>query len=345
MHDSTQISIKLASMSSIRIKYKNKIYSQNSHITESLNKLDTWQLCTTGDLTGSRIQGNKDFSLFSGTKVTPVGEIHTMGADHLAEQLPPVQTWGKHFATVPIPERLSGDVFRFVASESKTSIKYEYCHVSRTFSLSPGTFHELSVPSNCNMHVVSSKPILLVQFIKSHRSKGNQETDPSMILIPPIEQYAADYAFSPPRVSSGHFRSMVLLILHSADKSGLLVDGRHFTNFTNFHNVRGTDLIGGYIDLGKGTDTHTIKMKSPIAQFGATVYVIATMETYAYPMGLRMAPINLVSIAFCSPLDCGSETLYGLDRCKCQLHAWFVDMSQASCNGYEKYCIGSSMNC
>lgn len=43
--------------------------------------------------------------------------------DHLVQQLPPVNTWGQEFVTVPIPRDMDrGDIFTMTASEANTNV-------------------------------------------------------------------------------------------------------------------------------------------------------------------------------------------------------------------------------
>ncbi|MDP6946940.1 MAG: IgGFc-binding protein, partial [Myxococcota bacterium] len=90
--------------------------------TFSLAKGDVVNIESTsgGDLTGSRVTGTGPFALFSGhvasrTHPEPSGCC----ADHLEQQLPPIDRWGTDFAIGrSVKRRFEPDHFRVLASES-----------------------------------------------------------------------------------------------------------------------------------------------------------------------------------------------------------------------------------
>ena len=62
-----------------------------------------------GDLTGSYFRSDKPFALYSGALATTVPSLPAISAwDHLYEQMPPIQSWGREFYTVPLKGRVAG---------------------------------------------------------------------------------------------------------------------------------------------------------------------------------------------------------------------------------------------
>ena len=45
--------------------------------------------------------------------------------DHIVDMMLPVDVWGKKFATVPTPERTTGDNIRFIGSKDGTSVSVQ----------------------------------------------------------------------------------------------------------------------------------------------------------------------------------------------------------------------------
>eukprot|EP00058_Branchiostoma_floridae_P010579 XP_002596067.1 hypothetical protein BRAFLDRAFT_66202 [Branchiostoma floridae] len=62
-------------------------------------------------------------------------------------------------------------------------------------TLNAGEFWEIDVPSDEYRHVTSSEPVLLVQYSKSNDADDTQ-TDPFMMIIPPVAQFETEYTFS-----------------------------------------------------------------------------------------------------------------------------------------------------
>ena len=62
-------------------------------LTIILNSMETYQMESVNDLTGTRIISSKPLSVFSGSECANVPQ--GIGAcDHLVEQVPPTVTWG-----------------------------------------------------------------------------------------------------------------------------------------------------------------------------------------------------------------------------------------------------------
>ena len=290
VEDSTSVSVTLGQyMGSRYVTYGGKRYYKGNTVKETLHKYDTWQLVTTGDMTGTLIKASKRVSAFSGNKKTKIGSGGSQ--DHLVEQLTPVNTWGKNFATVPIPKRTVGDYFKFIASEDNTRVQISGGYSSSfTISKKGGMVQKL-ISSKAYCKIEADKPIMVTQFVQSQQS-SSEPSDPSMMIIPPVEQYGADYTFATPKYSQGSYENFFMFIVDESEASGLRINGKSFPLNTIYKKISGTTLIGGYISIPEGT--HTVRHISPIAIFGGFLYGTASAETYGFTTGMRMAKVNAV---------------------------------------------------
>ncbi|XP_061184995.1 SCO-spondin-like [Saccostrea echinata] len=292
VEDSTSVSITVSQhIGSTYINYGGRKYYKGNVVSETLNKYDTWQLTSSGDLTGSYVTSSKPVSVFAGNKKTRIGSGGS--SDHLVEQMFPVNTWGKTFATVPIPKRTVGDYFKFIASESNTRVTISGGY-SSTFTISnAGYMVQKLISSSAYCKIEADKPIMVVQFVQSQRS-SSEKSDPAMLIIPPVEQYGADYTFTTPKYSLGSYNNYFMFIVEESKASGLRINGQAFPSNTNYNKISGTSLVGGYISISEGT--HTVRHTSPIAIFGGFLYGQANYETYGFTTGMRMAKVNSVCI-------------------------------------------------
>ena len=80
------------------------------------------------------------------------------------------------------------------------------------------------------------------------------------------------------------------------EKDGLRLDGFAIKPVTGYNAIAGTEYVGGYIRVSDGP--HTVRHTSPISLFGGYLYGQAAYETYGFSVGMRLAPINTVNIAF-----------------------------------------------
>ncbi|KAK3096144.1 hypothetical protein FSP39_023688 [Pinctada imbricata] len=291
VNDTTTVTIVLPSgLGGNTVSWNGVNYGAGDTITQVVNRFDTWQITSSGDLTGAYVTSDKIIGLISGNKKTRIG---TGGSsDHLTEFLMPVDNWGKNFFTVPIPLRTVGDYFKIIASEDSTTVQIAGGYTETITIAQRGDVIERLIDSGAYCKITADKAILLVQFVQSQQSSSEQ-SDPAMMIIPPIEQYGADYTFSTPKYSQGSYNNYFMFVVKDADKDGLKLDGVAFSGVT-YNTIAGTDYVGGYIAVSDGT--HTVRHDSPIKIFGGYLYGQALYETYAFTTGMRLAPINTVCV-------------------------------------------------
>lgn len=293
--DSTSVSVTLPTKDqSLTVDYGGKHYKAGETIQVKLNKYQTLQLQSSSDLTGAHIVGDKPVAAFSGNIKTNIG--NGTSADHLVEQLTPVDTWGKKFVTAPIPTRTTGDFFRIIASEDNTEVQ-----ISGMTSLKipkAGEWVQVAVPSGDHKLITSNKPVLLTQYVMSEQ-KISEPADPSMMIIPPYELFGAKYTFSTPQYSrpdygAGYaYQHEFIIIVKDTERNTLLLDDKPFPSSAHWKPIPGTDLVGGYVTVSPGS--HTVRNTDPTALIGGYLYGHAFHESYGFPTGMRLAKINAVS--------------------------------------------------
>ncbi|KAK3094797.1 hypothetical protein FSP39_006366 [Pinctada imbricata] len=302
VHDNTTVEITFPDQADVNITYDGQWYGPNSKLTLKMHRFSTFQAHNVGDLTGTYVKSDKPVSFFSGNKKTKIGPGNSQ--DHLVEQQVPVSRWGRKFAIMPVPDRVVGDYFRFVASEENTTVTVRGQNQGQSFEesftlASPGDWIQKNYSSTSFSYVESSKAILLVQYVLSMVSDN---ADPAMFIIPPIEQYAADYTFTTPKWTGGNqgrsdpnvteysYFNYFMFVVKDSEKYGLRMDGRRLPSNTEYNIIPGTDLVAGYVSLTDGT--HICRHISPISVFGGYLYGRQRLESYAFPSGMRLAPIN-----------------------------------------------------
>ena len=208
-----------------------KTYKRNGVLKVKVNRYSTFQVHSLdqGDLTGTYIKADKPVSFFSGNKKTKIGSGGS--ADHLVEMQVPVDKWGKKFAISPIPKRSTGDFYRFVASEKNTNIKVNGQRNGQPFSDSfalnnAGSWTQKHYGSDLYAFIEASKPVTVVQYVISLIESDKDKTDPSMTIVPSIEQFSADYTFSTPKYSKGLYDNFFMFVVNNTEKYELQMDGK-----------------------------------------------------------------------------------------------------------------------
>lgn len=290
----TSVEINLKLSDSSKVELKRKRYGNGDVIKLDIDPYDTVQIQATADISGTWITSTRPIVVYSGNRRTNVGTGRSM--DHLVQQMTPTNTWGKRFITLPIPTRTTGDFFRFVASENDTTVHtigFDYQlneNVSYTLNLTnAGDFTERYHSSYFYGLVTSSKPIMLVQIVSS---QVREMADPAMTLIPPIEQFSSEYVFTTPKYSLGEYTNFFIFVVHSKDRTGLQLNGVNLPATQVYTKITGTEYLASYVVVPTGS--HSFRHTSPIVVFGGYIYGLARFESYGFPAGMRLSPINTV---------------------------------------------------
>ncbi len=143
------------------------------------------------DLTGTTIKSNKKIAVFSGHQCANVPTIQVMACNHLVEQMPPVQTWGKHFYLGKLKMR-SKYTYRVLASNDSTRV---FCDTALIAVLMKGQYVQRDATEH--IQITADKPVLVAQYSPG-LAIGDGLGDPMMILVSPTQQFLNKYRFATP---------------------------------------------------------------------------------------------------------------------------------------------------
>ncbi|XP_067942948.1 uncharacterized protein [Watersipora subatra] len=271
------------------------------------------QIQSAGDLTGTRIQSDRPINVYSGNirglvdevEDPAIGDIDTGSRDHMVEQLMSVDKWGKTFHIEPIPDRVFGDQLKVVARASGTDCTLyrrlpDGVITTESFEIGQGEFFTRDVISNSTYKLTCTDRVFATQITKS-QERGSHLHDPSLITIPPLEQYANRFIFSVPLFSGGgddvqrpyEFR-IILVSARDEDRAGILVarDGvpTPVSTLGTWKPVPESNYFNIAFSVESGTNvivhpTHTV-------QFMCIFYGSDDRESLGFPIGLRLTQIS-----------------------------------------------------
>ena len=184
------------------------------------------------DFTGSLIEANGPVVVFSGSEASDAPIFKTLGerfccADHLEDQLDPIRTAGTRFVAPHGPSRTRAvaaagaplavidepDYFRVVAAfDGGTTITTTLPPPDDSFVLpAQGSFRTLTAYRDFLIN--ASGPVMLGNVSPSQEAAGIKRGlpggDPSLLIVPPIEQWRSDYVFLTPDKYSFDFVTVV----------------------------------------------------------------------------------------------------------------------------------------
>ncbi len=248
------------------------------------------------NLTGTRIVSNKPVAVFSGNVAAVEPTLaRKCCADHLEQQLLPIEAWGTAYAAAPPPAANgSGEndpaVYRIISAFDDTELVY--CP-----SQPPGApsqiraFRSYKFESSRPFVVQSvdpAKPIAVAQFLESTDALTETEDsgDPAMLLLPPAAQFQAKYVFAVPAgYAAGNFVTVVTRGRASLALDGFAVDPADY---------REVGVLGGkthyYVHLSVDSGAHLIEANAPV---GISVIGYDEAVSYGYPGG---AGLNVIAV-------------------------------------------------
>ncbi|HKO42296.1 MAG TPA: PKD domain-containing protein [Pyrinomonadaceae bacterium] len=228
------------------------------------------------DLSGSRILSDKPIAVFAAHSAATIPAEAVCCADHLVEQVPPVNAWGKRFATIPFATRTKGDFLRFIAAEDDTAI---YLNGNLAHKLNAGQYVERLV--TIKTEIISTKPIMVGQYATSVRFDPSGDADPFLMILPPYSQFLNHYTISTP--VTGFSINYANVIAPTALLGAITLDGSPLP-VAGFSPIGVSGFSGGQIPLTIGAHTFA----GPVG-FGVFVYGFNRDEGYGYPGGMNLA--------------------------------------------------------
>jgi len=247
---------------------------------QSLNQRN---LAGQGDLTGSYIESDKPVAVYSGNFSTTVpSETDMSGYDHLFEQIPPVQTWGREYYAVPLRTRMA-DRYRIMAAKDSTVVLVGNQPQRK---INRGEYFEFLIDNSQPSRIIADKPILVAQFSQSNntdRSYTGGNGDPFMIILSSVTQSKNDVTFV--AYNSSQIRNyFVNVVTPTSEVNNIELDGNLISG--QFKPFAGSNYSYAQLTIGPGT--YNLRNKNTDRGFLAYVYGYGGFESYGYAVGFNL---------------------------------------------------------
>lgn len=281
---------------------ENIIVQPNEMYTFTMSPLQTVLVRNARDISGTKIESTQPIAVIASHQcgMVPNGLQY---CDYLVHQIPPVNTWGSNFMSLPFP---SGSVYKMIPAANDTSIiitcgnetknEEEMNNNNQVTSLGPlssGEWIEHAVLSNntwCS--IVSNGPILTVQL-----ARGGQQMqigDPMSLVLTPIEQYTL--MSSPLAIPQSLYQTNLnqiiginaqIFVPSSANVSQLQLslDNTPILN-TNWTSIYSGGILTGYATkvTGLSNSPHILSSSFSAVPMGISIYGYSNNDAYSYPL-------------------------------------------------------------
>ena len=266
------------------------------------------------DISGTLIQGNKAFVLFSGHRCARVPDSSVNFCDHLVEQLPPLSALGKSFVLVPFAERTGGDFVRVVTTVDDTIIQKNGVEITPSGGAAAHSIVSFNLASTEFAVLQSSSPILVMQLLKSETAENSLiSSDPAMTAVPPVAQWANSFVFAPVVWQSSYgsqTKHYVSIVVAAGQTAGVRLDGNPIatSDWTVLPDGKYASHVQT-IEAGAHTLHHiSINVGMQLMMYGLGGSADPEMSvSYAFPGGQRVAPLGEFCVKSLSVVDDGLD--------------------------------------
>jgi hypothetical protein len=309
-------------------------------LTVELDRFDVVNLETDGfnaDFTGTNVhaRGLKKVAVFTGSEAADSPRFDTLAtrsccADHLEEQVFPEDSFGTHFAAVKTPSRSKlvdaagwdvavvpdePEYWRILSSRADTVVTTNLPTPLDRFTLGRGESKFLETTRD--FLAEANAPIALLQVPASQQATGIPSTlpggerppggDPSMIWVPPVEQWRDRYLFLVPNKYA--FDTILIAAPASAH---LIYDGLPIDMVTTcehkpigMQEPPGGGALVEYVAIrcqlsfpvpgGAGAQDDGVHLVTAMGgeRFGLVVWGWDSFVSYGYPAGSNVDRINV----------------------------------------------------
>ncbi|HKQ69947.1 MAG TPA: IgGFc-binding protein [Polyangiaceae bacterium] len=319
----------------VRMKTKTRVIAggpvaetaKDGIIEATLQPFEVLNLETGGanaDFTSSTIDADQPVVVFSGSEASDAPPFDSLlfrscCADHLEEQLDPVRTAGRTFVLAHSPSRTTAiknaggtigvaqepEYYRVVAvSEAGATVRTSLPPPNDTFRLEGrGAVRDLTTEDD--VLLTSDGPIVVGDVQASQEAafvpRGLPGGDPSLVIVPPVEQFRSDYVFLTPDKYAFDFVIVIAPPTAEVALDGQLIDGtrcnaadvtgyRVYRCQLSFPKIDPLVTTGPILTPGSQNDgVHRIVSNAPVGVlvFGWDAYV-----SYGYAAGTQLEQIN-----------------------------------------------------
>lgn len=239
------------------------------------------------DLTGTSIRADRPVAVFGG-HVCAYVPYSAQACDHLENQMPPIQSWGREYVSAPMTDGggAGRNLVRIVAAFDGTMVTVDPPQDGYAGgTLAAGQWVELYASSP--FHVTGSAAIMVSQYLLGQYSTDppSARGDPAMTVLVPSEQYRNEYTFILPSSYNETTNGQNFLMIVRPPGLALTLDGAAVS--ATWQTIAGREI--GVVPLPGGT--HRIQAAET---FGVIAYGMGSFTSYATPGGLNLEQITIL---------------------------------------------------
>lgn len=255
----------------------------------SLNAFEVLNLASRGepgDLTGTLVEADKPVVVFAGAETAHVAppdipdDADDCCVDHIQAQAYPGRSAGRHFVLGHSPYRSTPaepDLFRFAAIDLAVTVSTNLPPPDDSFTVTPGAVRD--VWATTSFVAEASAPVSVGQLTVSQQLTSENLGDPSLLLVPALEQTRASYTFYVP----GEYECRLVITAPQGNTPN--IDGQPAADCTqeDVGELQGQRWTRHECPVEAGV--HDVSSDAPIA---VSVFGYVGPSAIAYPAGVEL---------------------------------------------------------
>ena len=285
--DNVHVRVIIPHSKGIVFTYNGVNYNENQPMEFNLNKFETIQIQNVefADISGTKIEADHKVAVFSGVLSTNIGDGN---ADHVMEQMIPIHAAGKTFGLVPFPDQVTGYRVRVMSVLDDTAVNIGGNDI---FLGRAGQYTDRNMGSEEPVGISADKPVFVAQYSESQ--SAGKPGGPSMVLIPPTQQYRNTYTFTVPTPSTVYNSSYLLLLIEAGQENQVIMDGNHMVGKRFDITDVSPQLVGMTTSVSSGR--HHIYHQFSEVKFGLYLYGMARGTcAFSFVAGMCLEDIRQV---------------------------------------------------
>ena len=266
----TRVTITLNTVGSV--VYNGKSYKGGENIILLIHEMETVQLQSKTDLSGTSINSSKPIAVMTGNECSnPFG----LACNQFIEYLIPNGKCGKTLIVPPV--KGTKKMIKVISPDNSTTLTIHGGSLQR---FSPQQ-KEVNLDPDETYTIASDKSTCVYLW-----SMGSQN-NPMMTFLPSVEHYVNYIVFPKPTIQV--FSNYMSIVIKSASLPNLRLNNNTLTNY-NIQSVvlDSTEYSTFWMALPTNASTYHVYSTSPDDRFGAIVYGYKSDEAYGIPAALRI---------------------------------------------------------
>nr|XP_034321775.1 uncharacterized protein LOC105332273 isoform X2 [Crassostrea gigas] len=215
IEDKTAVTVTLKMKRNLTLNIEGNTYYNGDVFHLTLDAFETYQIEHTSDLTGTLIESSVPIAAFSGNDCNKLDYIG--GCDYFFEQLPPTDSVDSTYI-VPPNSNARDTIIRITAVEN-ANIVYMIGTVTQTRYMYKSESFDTKISSSQICFIESKAPILVTAF--GLTSKNSSLGDPSMTIVPGLNQYLDYYKIIVP---AGYQHSYRYIMMKNSSKDSFRIN-------------------------------------------------------------------------------------------------------------------------